>query len=480
MQRWHLTVGLGALALVAAIVAPRLTGFHSSVATPLPPTPPEPPTVPVVVEPTPVVVTPGPGDAGHLVLDAGLDKTAVIEGGSDERFLAITISAPADIGHAFRRPLDVGVVMDISGSMSARGKIDYAKRAAKQLGAGIESTDTYSLVTFSDDATTVIPAMHVTDPTVINHAVDRIYEGGGTNLYAGLVKGSDEITRALTGENIGRVILLSDGMANVGIQDPDTIARFAAQLQGQGITVSAIGLGLDYNEDLLSRIADLGGGTYNFVDDPSDLAAVFDAELEHSASVVARGTHVEITLPADVEPVELIGWTATPTAHGWIVDAGDVYAGDAKKVVARVRVHGGAVGTQPVAAVVATYTDIVDNIDGRAHADVAATVTRDVAVVDRSVSVEHATVAAKAWGNSFLDKASRAYERGDIAEASQLANQGSAVLQENGAALAAPDLIEDADNLQVQRHNYEAAAPSSDEGRRAIKQSKEDYYDRAR
>lgn len=466
MQRWHLTAGLTGLVILAAYVVPRLNSQEGpEVPKDTPPVIKDAPVAP------PVVTTPVAAESGHLIVEAGLDRTALLDGQSNERWLTVTLEAPQDLGASFRRPVDLSVVMDVSGSMSSRGKIDYAKRAAKHLASSMESSDVYSLVTFSDDASTVIPATSIRDVAVIHHAIDRIYEGGGTNLYSGMVKGSDEVKRGLNGENAGRIVILSDGMANVGITDPDSLTRFAAQMAGQGIAVSAIGLGLDYNEDLLARIADVGGGTYDFVDDPRQLESVFADELERSTSVVARSTKVELTLPPGVKGLEIIGWDAERTANGWIVDVGEIYAGDARKIVARVVVE--ATGTEmAVAGVTATYHDAVDDAPGLAIRAVSADVTRDAHIVEKSVDKEVAVEAARAYGNWYLDQSSRAYADGKIAEAQQLAGEGQAVLSSGAADYGDADLEAEADNLAVQQQNYGLYRPESDEGRRVVKKNK--------
>ncbi len=189
MQRWHLTLGLTGLAIGAALLAPRLTALLGPAPVPAPPDP-VPPVVVGEIRTTPVEVELPPPSTGHLTVEAGLDRTAVLSGHASDRFLTITVSAPENLGLSQRRPVDLAVVLDASGSMSARGKIDYAKRAAKLLASSMEAGDSYALVVFNDDASTVVPATSLTDVGAIHRAIDRVYEGGGTNLYAGMEHGA--------------------------------------------------------------------------------------------------------------------------------------------------------------------------------------------------------------------------------------------------------------------------------------------------
>jgi Ca-activated chloride channel family protein len=462
MQRWHLTFGLATVAAVGAWLAPRLGAV-----------------APTVHPLRPPDVTPAPPSTGHLVLDAGLDRWAVPSDTSAERYLTITVRAPDDLGVSERRPVDLSVVLDASGSMSEAGKIDNARTAAKVLASSMEATDTWSLVTFSDVAAVVVPAARLDGVTGIHDKIDRVREGGGTNLFAGLEAGAREVERSLRAAHaedgrrpVGRVVLLSDGIANVGVVDDETLSRFASTLASSGITVSTVGLGLDYNEDLLARLADVGGGSYAFVDDAGDLEAAFADELERSSAVVARDTRVRITVPEGARLVELVGWEATAVPGGWDVFLGDVPAGATRKIVARMVVEPRPVGALPVATVTAEWLDLVDEARASAEARVTAVVTEDAAVVDASLDRDKAIEATRARGSWYLDRSTRAFVTGDAALSKKLLDEGQALYQSAASSLGdhfAPMTAA----MQDAAGDYEENLPESEEGRRAVKENKE-------
>lgn len=465
MVRWQVTLGLTALAALGALVAPRLLESHAST-----------PGFPLVAPPLPAAPQ---TSGGSLGLEATLDRGALLAGTTEERFLLVSIAAEDVVGAATRRPVDLGVVMDASGSMAAQGKMDYARDAARLLVDEMASTDIYSLVSFSNSAEVILPASAVTDRERLHAAIDRVREGGGTNLSEGLVAGAGEIRGSLSGR-VGRLVLLSDGNANLGVTDPLALGRAVTELRQEGITVSAIGLGIDYNEDLLAKMADLGGGTYDFVDDPRELRQVLADELDRSASVVARSVQLRIDLPEGVEGLEVIGWTAERTASGWTVDVGDVYAGDSRKIVARVRVAPHATGSADVASAALTYVDIPTDAPASAGALARADVTPDLRVVEASVNDDAAAEAHRAWGNQLLDRSSRAYADGDVSTARELVRQGSGILAEAASAFSRPDLAEEAEDLRTQEALYDNLAPASPEGRAAVKSAKEKFRGRAR
>ena len=471
MQRWHVTAVLLAAAVGTVAVVPTLSSRLS------PPTTDnlvvDVSTTPLVEPPQPELTVPDALGDGHLELDVGFDRSAVLKGQRTERFVTLTLTAPDNLGEDFRRPVDLAVVMDASGSMSGRGKIDYAKRAAKLLATSMEEDDTYSFITFSDDATTVVPATAIYEPKAIHEAIDRVLEGGGTNLYAGLQKGASEVKRSVRTDQVGRLVLLSDGKATAGITDPVALERFVSTLASSGVTVSAVGLGLEYNEDLMSRLADVGGGTYDFVDDPKELSKVFTDELDRTAAVVARDVRVRVTVPDGVELLDVIGWDAERDAEGWSVRIGDVYAGHSTKVVARVAIDGDRAVTGVGATATATYDDLVHGDQRQERDEAVLDVTTNTQLVASSVNRERAASASRAWGNWHLEQSARAYQSGEVDKAKDLISTSNAILHDASIEFDAPELEEDAVRSLQQKQVYEAHAPASTEGRRAIKAGKE-------
>lgn len=489
MKRWYITTGLAVLAVAGGLLAPRLTAALAlGPVAPEPPTPealPEEPGLSVIRTETPVEVAPPPEARahGHLIVDAGLDRSAILSGSNQEHYLTITVRAPSDLGTSFRRPVDLAVVMDVSGSMSARGKIAYARQAAKVLAGSMRPGDTYSLVTFSDEAQTIIPATAVRHVGPIHAAIDRIQEGGSTNLYAGLTEGGVQARSARTLENVGRVVVLSDGKANVGRTDESSLSRLVGGLSAEGISVSTVGLGVDFDEDRMARLADVGGGSYDFVDEPRQLQQVFTDELNRTSQVVARQTRLEVTLPPQVQGLEVLGWDAARTAEGWSIDIGDVHAGETRKIVARVRVDAAAMQPgrgQHIALASADYVDMVDAQKATSTAAAKTFVTRDASLVASAWDKKRAGLAREALANKQLEQSARAYASGDVGRARNLASQSARTLRKAADDFDFEELDVQADNVDRVNDVFGTAEPSSVDGRRSIKQAKEWYLDNAR
>src|SRR5216684_4547827 len=205
-----------------------------------------------------------------------------------------------------RTPLNLSVVLDRSGSMSG-AKIEKARQAAMALVDRLGPEDLFSFVAYSDRAELVFPAQEVEDQESLKRRISRIQPGGSTALYAGVQLGADQVQKHLSGERINRVILLSDGLANVGPSSPRDLRRLGGALSERGIAVTTIGVGDDYNEDLMAGLAEASDANYYYVQDAEKLPEIFAKELGGLQTVTARNVKVVITCADGVEPIDLIG-----------------------------------------------------------------------------------------------------------------------------------------------------------------------------
>ncbi len=467
MQRWHLTAGIASLAALAAFLAPNTEARTTlpdltPIATPLLGVP----VAPLLVEST----------GGALHLSAGLDHPAILEGTTEERFLVVTVRADEVDGEA--RPVNVAVVMDRSGSMNDEGKMDYARQAAKEVVNILGEGDRFSLVTFSDRSKVVVASSLANDPSRFHRLIDSVYEGGGTNLYAGLADCQLQVQDYTSDRTVNRVIVLSDGKANVGITRPEALADIAGKYTGSGISVSTVGLGLDYNEDNLAAMADAGGGTYRFVDSPGELTAIFQEELHQLDSVAAEGVTVDVSLPG-IELVDVLGYDETITDDGFSVRLGDVYGGQTRKIVAKVRISSSLLEAQPTDLADVSLAR-VDNGDTPDTVDVFGQVTTQPEVIEQTVQRELAILANEAQVSELAQEANDAWNDGDAQKSKELLDNSQLIAGEAGSRYGSMELTEQAEELDRQGDVYDNVAPTSTEGKRANKANKELYRDWSR
>lgn len=180
----------------------------------------------------------------------------------------------------FPRPrLNIGLVIDRSGSMSGDSKMGYARQAASYVVEQLLPEDRVSLTTFDNVVETPVPSMPVIDKSSVLERIKCIEPRGSTDLHGGWAEGARQVSSKLEQGAINRVFLLSDGLANVGVTDPNIIASGAKSAAAAGVSTTTLGVGVDYNEDLMQKVATSADGHYYYVQSPTQLMDIFQTEL---------------------------------------------------------------------------------------------------------------------------------------------------------------------------------------------------------
>jgi Ca-activated chloride channel family protein len=217
-------------------------------------------------------------------------------GGRVPALLRVQADAPVDTHR--RTAIDLALVLDRSGSMGGE-PIDAAKAAAHDAIDLLEDGDRIALVAFANETEIVLPPSVVTDRAPLHRAVEGLYARGGTALHAGWVEGTQQLVDLLDDDRSARVLLLTDGRANVGVTDPSEIARDVAKLKEVGVATSTVGLGRGFQEDLLAGIAEAGGGRFAYAETPADLEGLIAAELIAADATVGRDVHARLQVAGD-------------------------------------------------------------------------------------------------------------------------------------------------------------------------------------
>ncbi len=234
------------------------------------------------------------------------EQDYILSGSPQEVVVKIDLAASTKGDHHKRAPLNLAIVLDRSGSMSG-AKIEKTRQAAMQLVDRLGPDDYLSVVTYSDSVEVLFPTQKVEDKERLKSRISRIQASGGTALYAGVRAGADEVEKYFSSKRINRVILLSDGLANVGPKSPSDLRQLGHQLSERGIAVTTVGVGDDYNEDLMAGLAESSDANYYYVKDTEKLSEIFAKELGELITVAAREIRIEITCPRGVKPIGLIG-----------------------------------------------------------------------------------------------------------------------------------------------------------------------------
>lgn len=152
--------------------------------------------------------------------------------------------------------MNLAVVLDRSGSMADQSKIEYAKKAVRTLIEQLQNDDVFSFVIYDDIVDVVREAKPVHDKRELLYILDEVFPRGATNLGGGLAEGLRQVERHRDKEYLNRVILLSDGLANRGVTDPHELQRMVQRYRGRSVSVTTMGVGLEYNENLMVRLSD--------------------------------------------------------------------------------------------------------------------------------------------------------------------------------------------------------------------------------
>ena len=237
------------------------------------------------------------------------ERDLVYTGGPREVIVQVEIEARRPDRGGHRVPMNLALVLDRSGSMQG-AKIEKARQAACVAVDQLADEDFLSLVIFDNETDVLLPPERVGGSRhreELKSAIDRIRPGGGTALHAGVTVGARQIRKNLDKERVNRVILLSDGIANVGPSRTSDLTRLGRELRGEGIAVTTIGLGDDYNEDLMTALAEASSANYYYVKDAEKLPGIFAEELGVARSLAAREINIRITVPEGVRLREIIG-----------------------------------------------------------------------------------------------------------------------------------------------------------------------------
>lgn len=339
-----------------------------------------------------------------------------------------------------RPPVNVTIVLDRSGSMSGP-KMEHARQAAVEALQRLGGDDIVSVVTFDDGAESVVPATKMTNRDDIVAAIQKITPRGRTALFAGVSRAAEELRKFKTPQMVNRIVLLSDGMANIGPSSADEMGRYGVSLAKESISVTTLGLGLDYNEKLLAQLAQHSDGNHAFIKEPGELAAVFTEEFGDILSVVAQEMQVKITCPEGVRPVRVLGRDASIRGSTVEVAMNQLRAGQEKYVLLEVDVPAGTSSTpQLIGDVEVSYRRNDASAPKQVVAHSLATRVNDDRAVEASASTPILVEVAKQIGVEKQMIAVKLTDEGKTKEAEKVFLENAGTLQMLGQKYRSPDL----------------------------------------
>lgn len=244
------------------------------------------------------------GKALTATITAGRDAT-MANGPAREPFL-VDLIAGGSAGMGMRTPMNLCLVIDRSGSMEGP-PLEYAKAACAYVVDLLSPDDVLSIVTFEEVVDLLMPPQKVTNRQLVKDGIQRIVPGNTTNLHGGISLAMQQLAQTVDPSRATRMIVLSDGDPTAGIKDFGSLTAFASEVKGRGITITFLGFGPDYNEELLAGMAKRAGGNYYYIPRPEMLPEIFRTELEKLMTIAARNLVLNL---------KLARWVTLRSSHG--------------------------------------------------------------------------------------------------------------------------------------------------------------------
>ena len=384
--------------------------------------------------------TAGRGTASPVVLDVAANLP-VVEAGKSQTVIVRALVRPHREVERRRVPLAVALVLDRSGSMASDGKMENAKRGAMGALEMLGSLDVATVVVYDSRASVLVPARPASEGKTFSKAVSRIRAGGSTALYDGVRIGAEQLEPFVEEGYVPRIILLSDGMANVGPSSTRDLAQLGRILAGREMTITTIGLGLDYNEDLMTALASESGGNAYFARDAAMLPEIFARDMEDAVTLTARKVRVTLTCGDEVRPVRVVGRGGEKGERSLEVAIDNLYGTD-KYALFEVEVPDTEKSSLEAATVRLEYLDPDTGAISVQETALRLVVTRDTDEVAKNRNADIASQAELARNAEIREEVVRLADIGDVAEASKILKQRTEHLREMApaAGVAAPKM----------------------------------------
>ena len=419
---------------------------------------------------------------GSLTMTGRLSHPFVSLGHQDV-FATVDLVA-VDVPGKQRAPVNLALVIDRSGSMSGF-KLNQAKQAARQLISQLSPTDRLAIVHYGSDVKSLDGMLATPSNKEKMFAyVDGIWDDGGTNIGAGLTTGRDLLLSARNEFKVNRLILISDGQPTEGLVEFDGLTAIVKDIRTYGVSVSSVGVGDDFNEQLMSAFAEVGAGAYAYLQDASQLAAIFQKDLNAAGLMVARGVSLTFRVPKGAKLERVLGYSqVTRRMDGdselVTVALTDFTAAQHERVVAHFTVDAVTAGDSiDVSALDLSYLDVL--ADGAVHGEarLSAMTTDQVKVVMDNRDKDAIVFAARARAADNTAKAAEAVQQGDREGAKRWLQANEVLFDEAGAVAGAPAIEQDLKNQKKLEVGIDSA--NSEEDGRALQkqirtQARRDY-----
>jgi len=398
------------------------------------------------------------------------ERDLIYNGGDREVIVQVELQARKP-ERGRRVPMNLALVLDRSGSMSG-AKIEKARQAACVAVDQLDDDDLLTLVIYDNETEVLLPPARVGgrgNREELKATIERIRPGGGTALHAGVTVGARQLRKHFAKERVNRVILMSDGIANVGPSRTADLVGLGRELRGEGIAVTTIGLGDDYNEDLMTALAEASSANYYYVKDAEKLPGIFSEELGVARSLLARGVTIRITVPEGVRLREIVGRPEIECRGRTVeITLPELFGAEKRRFLARCTVDEKRREPLEVAAIQMDY----ETAEGKRAAEQAQTArvkfTEEAPESEASLRPEVAQEVSVARNRLAKEKAVKLADEGRPKEAAEVLRQQATANAAAPAAARLPALAEENRKLESTAAEITGSGQLSKSSRKAV------------
>ena len=396
----------------------------------------------------------GPSDPSQLdqapVAVEGMLSNRFVEAEQTGSLKARLLVRSRDLDTDRRPPINIALVIDTSGSMEGQ-PIEDARTASLALLDMLSPGDRLSVVTFGSRTDVLVPSEPLRRRSVarLREGISEMRAEGTTDLAGGLQAGLQQVMAHLDASGINRVVLLSDGVPN----DATPIEGLAGAAGQRGVPIIALGLGLEYDEILLGRMAQLSGGRYHYIEESTRVAEVFQSEVLRLQRVVARNAVLTVTPGPGVSIEAVLGQETTRSGRGVQLSLGELADGDEREIVVQLVTPERRVGANvELFDAVVSYSDAIESsgtIESRLFLGARATNDEEELASGRNEEVERA--AARLQAAMATVEAITLAREGQVDEAMRALEEGVALIRYRERQEADDDLSYQADAMDELR-----------------------------
>lgn len=386
-----------------------------------------------------------------LTLTCRLNKAQLPVLTSQQLVYILVDATPSTSMARLQMPLNLSLVLDKSGSMQGK-KIQNLRDAAKRAVDRLGPQDTISIVAFSDRKYLIADSQPVVDREALKRQIDRIRDGGGTAISGGMSQGVLELEKALGPDRVSRMLLLTDGQT---FGDEDACKKLGKRAGDKGIVVNALGLGDDWNENLLDDIAAASGGVADFIDSPEKIEPFFERVVKSMQDTVIQNAQMVLRLANGITPRQV--WQVLPMISNLgyrplsdrdvQVALGELEKGQPRSLLVELLVGARPAGRYRIAQAEISYDVPALKLAGeKVRTDILLDLTADPALA-ALYDPEVMNIVEKVTAFKLQTRALEEAKMGNVAGASQKLRAAATRLLEMGEEELAKSALEEADNL---------------------------------